>query len=215
MINNSASHDTEISTSSNIRNYVSMNIYYVYAYLRNKDSSTASANTPYYIGKGKGRRMYEKHKVNLPRDYKRIQIIDQQLSESEAVHLEILLIAKYGRKDIGTGILRNRTNGGEGTAGRITSASTKEKISAANLGRQKSSSHKEKLSKSALGRPTSQLQKETASNIHKGKVTSAKTKELMRVAALTRAKTVCVHCNKEFTNSMYVRWHGPKCKLKN
>ena len=62
---------------------------------------------------------------------------------------------------------------------------------------------------------TKKLPAGIGNNIDKGKVTSAKTKELMRVAALTRAKTVCVHCNKEFTNSMYVRWHGPKCKLKN
>lgn len=29
----------------------STNIYYVYAYIRSKDSETARAGTPYYIGK--------------------------------------------------------------------------------------------------------------------------------------------------------------------
>ena len=29
-----------------------MNIYYVYQYLREKDSKTAPAGTPYYVGKG-------------------------------------------------------------------------------------------------------------------------------------------------------------------
>ena len=47
----------------------SKTIYYVYTYLRTKDSKTAKAGTPYYIGKGKGDRAYAKHKsVNVPID---------------------------------------------------------------------------------------------------------------------------------------------------
>ena len=34
--------------------------YYVYAYLRQRDSKKASAGTPYYIGKGQGNRIHEK-----------------------------------------------------------------------------------------------------------------------------------------------------------
>jgi hypothetical protein len=97
-----------------------MNTYYVYAYLREDGS-------PYYIGKGKNDRAWQKysHTVTVPQDLSRIQIVKEHLSEPEALNLEIQLIAEYGRKDLGTGILRNRTNGGDGTSGHINSPETR------------------------------------------------------------------------------------------
>ena len=89
-----------------------MNTYYVYAYLRRKD------NTPYYIGKGKRRRCYDRnHKVPVPTNKNLIKFYHTTLTNEDASKLEISYIKLFGRKDQGTGILRNRTDGGDGGNG--------------------------------------------------------------------------------------------------
>ena len=98
--------------------------YYTYAYLRED-------KTPYYIGKGQGNRAFVKRKrgFNPPQDFTRILFLKQNLTEEEAFKHEIYMIDVFGRKDLGTGILHNRTNGGEGSSGYIHSEERKIKIS--------------------------------------------------------------------------------------
>jgi hypothetical protein len=93
-------------------------IYYVYAYFRSKDSKTAKAGTPYYIGKGSGKRAWQKHgQLRLPRDKRDIVILESNLSEIGALALERRLINWYGKKVDNTGILHNIQDGGEGGNG--------------------------------------------------------------------------------------------------
>lgn len=114
---------------------MSNTIYYVYAYLRTKDSDTALSGTPYYIGYGKNRRAFDKHhKIPVPKDKSKIVFLYENLSQQEAKELEIQTISKYGRKDKGTGILLNLTDGGEGVSGMIHSDNTKELMSQKKIG---------------------------------------------------------------------------------
>lgn len=101
-----------------------MNKYYVYEYLRED-------GTPYYVGKGTGFRAYAKRPYK-PNDKSRIRIIKDSLTEDEAFNLEKELIMMYGRKDLGTGILKNKTEGGEGGS---KSEATRKKLSEARKGK--------------------------------------------------------------------------------
>ncbi len=95
--------------------------FYTYAYLRED-------RTPYYIGKGQGKRLYKRRKRDIkpPKDKSRVVFLKQNITEDEAFKHEIYMIAVFGRKDLGTGILHNKTDGGDGSSN--MSQETKEKI---------------------------------------------------------------------------------------
>jgi len=88
-----------------------MKNFYTYLWLREN-------GTPYYVGKGTGKRAFGKgDRVTSPPKSRSRIIIQYWFSEEEAFEKECWYIRLFGRMDIGTGILRNRTNGGEGTSG--------------------------------------------------------------------------------------------------
>lgn len=92
--------------------------------------------TPYYIGKGKGDRIHSKHRILPPPPVERRKYLKTNLTEEESFRHEEYMIFILGRKDNGTGILRNLTDGGGGgTSGRIYSEETIEKMRKSQTGK--------------------------------------------------------------------------------
>ena len=146
--------------------------YYVYAYIRASDLS------PYYIGKGKTTRAWDKHKYHYPpKDQTKIIILEHNLTELGAFAIERRMIAWYGRKDNGTGILMNKTDGGEGISGFIFSEETKKILSNFNKGKVMSDVSKEKLRIYNKGKTLSKEHCEKISKSQKGKTLSKETRK--------------------------------------
>lgn len=117
---------------------IDTNQYYIYAYLRENDSSIAKAGTPYYIGKGKGKRAFRSDRrcVATPKNIDNIVFIAVNIeSENDAYRLEKYYTEYFGRVDLGTGILRNLQDGGTGATSRIYSQQTRDKMSKAKKGK--------------------------------------------------------------------------------
>ena len=123
-----------------------MKKFYTYAYLREDGS-------PYYIGKGAGRRAYRKERRTFhpPKDKSRIIFLKQNLTEKEAFKHEKYMIAVFGRKDLGTGILHNRTDGGEGISGLVHTEESKKKMSESLKGKIFTDKHKKRIGKHKVG----------------------------------------------------------------
>ena len=145
-------------------------MFYTYLWLRED-------GTPYYVGKGSGRRATRKRRGSPTKD--RI-IVQDFLSEAEAFEAEKILIAYYGRKDIGTGILINLNDGGEGgMSGYVMTIEHKEKIRKTLFGNKRSqgvkhtTEWKQAQSKRLLGHTVSEVTKQLISSANEGNKHSA------------------------------------------
>lgn len=107
-------------------------------YLREKDSDNGPTGSPYYIGKGKNRRAtacHGKH-IAIPKK-ENIRFIQENLSEDDAFMWEVFWIAEFGRVDLDSGCLRNRTDGGEAGLNKVVKSvnkNTRKKLSIATSG---------------------------------------------------------------------------------
>lgn len=150
------SHKYDI-INNNVSPRLTMKEYYTYAYLRED-------RTPYYIGKGRNNRLHEYHTkfVKLPPRDRRI-VLKRFDNEDAAYKHEIYMIAVFGRKDLQSGILINRTPGGDNPPKNDIAGWNKgkkmnygpergKKISEALKGKPKSKEHCAALSKAATGR---------------------------------------------------------------
>ena len=189
--------------------------FYVYAYLR-KDG------TPYYIGKGSSLRAWNtNHLINLPKSKNSIIILEQSLSEIGSLALERRMIRWYGRKDLNTGILHNKTDGGEGVTGKIVSLATREQIRKKLKGKStgpRSDETKKKISNSSMGKPKwTDEQKIKMSILNKGKQFSVPNEisNFKRSKALGGRKQIivsCPHCEMQGGISSMKRYHFINCK---
>lgn len=157
--------------------------YYIYAYVR-KDRS------PYYIGKGTGRRAFAPHgkHIAVPRDRSRIIIMERNLSEIGAIALERRYISWYGKKSNG-GTLRNLTDGGEGMSGYRHTEEYKKKSSESRkgansywYGKKIPREYVERSRLARIGTPLSEEHKRKISEANKGRAVSEETKQKLRVA---------------------------------
>lgn len=155
-----------------------MNNYYVYIHKK------ATNGQVFYVGIGSQKnkkRAYQTTKNKRNEIWHRIvnkyglivEILFENISKESAFSIEIELIKKYGRIDLGTGCLSNRTNGGDGCGnisgmkgkkmpiasyekvrafltGRVISDETKKKMSIAKIGKKHSKEHTEKIKKTLL-----------------------------------------------------------------
>lgn len=159
-------------------------MFYTYLWLRED-------GTPYYVGKGHGKRAYIREKWhNPPKDKSRI-VLQHWIDEDTAYAYEIYQIDFWGRKDLGTGILQNRSDGVEKPpnykgfkrskaaierqvssrrAGKGYGQATEHlrRIGRSRLGSKLSEEHRAKISTALKGRTQSEEHRRNARDANKG-----------------------------------------------
>jgi hypothetical protein len=116
-------------------------------------------NEVFYVGIGVDKkRPYDKNNrnkywINIVKKCKEyeVEILHENISYQECKIIEIDLIDKYGRKDLGTGTLCNLTNGGDGTSGIVFSEEHKRKMSESAKGKTISQETRKKISELKTG----------------------------------------------------------------
>ena len=198
------------------------NRFYVYLY-------SYPDGQPFYVGKGCGRRMRvhicdakagrnsDKWCVRVISKLLRegekpiISVVQRNLTNDEAVSLEIELISKYGRRDLGTGVLVNCTDGGDGANNVTPEIRTKQTEvllnSGVNYRYSKGSIPWNKGCKTSLETKEKQKLKKLG---HKQKEET----KIKRSEALTGYKhkiVKCPHCGIEGGATTMYRWHFNRC----
>lgn len=159
--------------------------FYVYMFLRAVTDKYGAAGTPTYVGKGSNRRAYSESNrpVRRPKDKTLIVIVKANLTEGDAYDLEIELIQRYGRIDIGTGCLYNLNDGGNHAS---PSPSTRRKLSAAARAHGIPAEQRAKMLRASLAAGQTPAYRAHMSQALKGRRLSDKTKQ--RISAAQRGR---------------------------
>lgn len=209
-------------------------------------------NQPFYIGKGRGNRCrfhldeakyYTKRKsLKLNKIRKLFSLgmeptiikVEENVTDSEAIDLEVLLIAEM--RDIGIP-LTNMTDGGDGAQGYKHSQKHKQHASESQLGRVFSEDTKQKMRKpkspegrAAIAasrlmmtyRPSEETKRKTSKALlgrpspMKGRVHSAEARAKMSAVGKgkPKPKVECPCCHKLVAVNTAKRWHFDNCKYK-
>ena len=166
--------------------------WYVYAYLRSKHGF-GRKGTPYYVGiASRANRPFERHSCPIPTNRAYVRVMRSSLSRQEANKWEQRYVTKYGRKDLGTGILLNRTDGGDGSPGHVMPPEAVMRIAAAHRGKINSPETRARMSVAHKGKIISQEQREKLRHANLGKKQSPETiekKPLLKEDGVCRSLT--------------------------
>ena len=146
----------DCSTETRISKYRVKKFYVYQLRLENSDA-------PFYVGKGSSDRVRAHFRPRSLKSKSRknsiirraiasgekvmSDVLAENMSESDAFAMEVELIKKYGRRDNGTGILANHTDGGDGSSGvkHNRSPAYRENVRLSRLGKKASTAAREKM----------------------------------------------------------------------
>lgn len=209
-------------------------------------------NQPFYVGKGRGNRCrfhlneakyYSKRKSKKLNKIRKlfslgmeptIIKVEENVTDSEAIDLEVLLIAEM--RDIGIP-LTNMTDGGDGAQGYKHSEEYKQMMRERFAGRviaeehrlkmckPKSEAGRENMRKARLAttyRPSEETKRKTSKTLlgrpspMKGRVHTDEARAKMSAVGKgkPKQKVECPHCNKLIAINTAKRWHFDNCKDK-
>lgn len=186
--------------------------WYVYAYLRSKHGF-GRKGTPYYVGiASRANRPFERHSCPIPTNRAYVRVMRSSLSRQEANKWEQRYVTKYGRKDLGTGILLNRTDGGDGSPGHVMPPEAVMRIAAAHRGKINSPETRARMSVAHKGKIISQEQREKLRHANLGKKQSPETIE--KKAAAQRGRSLSQSHKEQISRGLqgYVKSEEAKSK---
>lgn len=175
------------------------NNFYVYQLRR------ADQDFPFYIGKGIGDRLndhlYPRNKdgnqlkKNIINKSKRegVAVLPEKLyvdlSEDDALRIEVWCIHLYGRRNKDSGCLSNLTDGGEGTTGHYKTDECKRILSIKATGRFHTKESKEHMSRIKIGKKFDEAHRMKMSESAKGVAKTPEHKQNASISRLNYIKT--------------------------
>lgn len=180
-------------------------MFYTYLWLR-EDCS------PYYVGKGTKNRAFISHRSqNVFRPKSRDSIkVQYWPDEATAFAYEMYQIDFWGRKDIGTGVLHNHTDGGEGPSGHKRSVESRKKISIILTGRKLSTEHIENSRKARIGSKQSEAHAQHSRTAALGRKHTEE--ELKKMSESQKGRTFSEETLQKMSVAMSSIWQDKKEK---